>query len=161
MRIARAGRLKASELGGHGFADDHAAGAANERHHGGIRLRAMSGVDRRAILGWQIGGVVDVLDADRQPSQRQRLQPISALARRLDIERHERADLAVALGDSIGTTIDDGARRERASLYLPDKLESGQHHDFPSSSAMMRSVRRRAPGMTMNAVAAATGQAIA
>ena len=161
MRIARAGWLKARELRGHGLADDHAASTANECHHGGIRSRTMSGVNRRAILGWEIGRVVDVLDADRQATQRQGRQPLSALTRSLDIERHERADLGVALGDGIGTTIYDSARSECASFDLPDKLKRGQHHDFPSSRAMMRSVRRRAPGMITNAVVAATGQAIA
>ena len=121
----------------------------------------MSGIDRRAILGWEIGRVVDVLDADREASQRQGRQLISALARSLDIERHERADLGLALGDRIGTKVDDRARGERANLDLPDELERGQHHGFPSSRAMMRSVRRRAPGMITNAVLAATGQAIA
>ena len=44
---------------------------------------------------------------------------------------------------------------------LPNELECGLHQDFPSSRAMMRSVRRLAPGIITKAVVAATGQAIA
>ena len=129
VRIARAGWLKARELRGHGLADDDTAGAANEGHHGGIRSRTMSGVNREP-LGWEIGRVVDVLDADRQATQRQGRQPLSALARSLDIQRHERADLGVALGDGIGTT-SMTARGECASFDLPDKLERGLASRFP------------------------------
>src|SRR5262252_9645642 len=150
VRIARTGRLQTGKLCSDGLAEDHAAGAANERHHGGVCFWTVSGVNRRAVLGWEIGGVVYVLDAYGKPAQRQGRQPISALARRLNVERHERADLGLALCDHIGTMVNDRARGERASLDLPDQLERGQHHDFPSSRAMMRSVRRRAPGMITN-----------
>src|SRR5262249_34975699 len=152
MWIARAPWLKTCEFGGHGLAEEDAAGAPNQRYHCGVSLGTMSGIDGGAVFGREIGGVVDVLDADWQAAQRQRRAGVGACAGGLDIERHERADLGFAPGDGVGAEIHDRARRERAGLDLAGKLQRREHHGLPSSRAMMRSVRRRATGMITKAV---------
>src|SRR5262245_35956535 len=160
MWIARARGFETREFGAYGLADKDAAGAPSERDHRGVGLGTMPGIDRGAVFGREIGGVIDVLDADRQAAQRQRCAGVGARAGGLDIKRHERADLGLALGDSVGTKIHDRARGEGAGFDLPGKLERREHHGLPSSRAMMRSVMRRAAGMITKAVPAAIGQAM-
>ena len=79
----------------------------------------------------------------------------------LDIERHERADLGVALAMASAQRSMTARGVSAPVSICRTSSSAGRHHDFPSSRAMMRSVRRRAPGMITNAVVAATGQAIA
>ena len=65
-----------------------------------------------------------------------------------------------ACGNGLRAKIDCGARCERAGLDPAGKIERGEHQRRPSIRATMRSVRRRAGGITKNAVMAATGQAM-
>ena len=48
-------------------------------------------------------------------------------ARAVDVERRERADLALARGDRFGATVDDRARRQLAGLDPAGKVERGEH----------------------------------
>src|SRR6266545_6021117 len=123
---------------------------------------AMAGVDRRTIFGREIGGVVDVLDADRQAAERQLRQPraLGQSPRRIDVEHDEGANLRLAFRDRLGAEVDDRARGERAGLDAAGEIERCEHQWDPSSRATIRSVRRRATGITKNAVPAATGQAM-
>ena len=138
-----------------------AAGPPNHRHHRGVRLRPVAGIDRRAVGGRKLGGVEDVLDADGKPAQRQRRSSgsLGAPPRRLEVERGEGADLRFARGNGLRAEIEHGARRELAGLDPASKIERGKHQCRPSSTAMIRSVSRCAGGMTRNAVKAAIGQA--
>ena len=100
-RIAGPAGSHASEFGGHGLAEHDAAGAAHQHHHRGVGLRPVAGIDRRAVGGRQVGGVEDVLDADRQSGERQAREsgPLGAAPRALEVERREGADLGLARRD--------------------------------------------------------------
>ena len=56
--------------------------------------------------------------------------------------------------------VDDGARRQFAGLDPAGQIERGEHQAVCSRRATIRSVRRRQVGMIVNAVPAATGQAM-
>ena len=64
-----AGRV-GRELGGHRLAEDDRAGRAQALDHRGIVVGRAAGVQHGAVLGRHVGGVDDVLDADRQAVQR-------------------------------------------------------------------------------------------
>ena len=85
---------------------------------------------------------------------------VGGAARAFDVERGEGADLVLARGDRLRAHVDDGARRQFAGLDPAGKIERGEHQAVRSRRATMRSVRRRQVGMIMNAVPAATGQAM-
>ncbi len=70
VRVGGDARRHAGELAGDGLAQHHRAGRAREPDAGGIGRRSMAAIDRRAHLGRLIGGVDDVLDADRDAVQR-------------------------------------------------------------------------------------------
>jgi len=127
--FAGRGRLQAGELGGDRLAEHEAAGAAHERHQRGIGLGPMAGVDRRSILGREIRGVENILDADRQPVQRRQPQyrNLGGPPRRRDIERREGADLGLVTCDGLGAAIDDGTRCDASGLHRPGEIERRQH----------------------------------
>jgi len=104
-RIARRGRIEKGQRGGHRLADDDAAGAADHRYQRGVGYWPVAGIDRRAVRGQQIGGVKQFLYADRQSPQRRHAQiaggPLGALARPLEVEHGEGADLAFATRDCL------------------------------------------------------------
>ena len=58
------------ELRRHRLAHDDGAGAAQGGNARRVALGAAAGENRRAVLGRQVGGVEDVLDADRHAMQR-------------------------------------------------------------------------------------------
>ena len=107
------GRLERSELGGDGLAEDDAAGAPHQHHHRGVRSSA-GGRHRSASRRRSASrGVEDVLDADRQAraaAAAASCRRVRALPGRVDVERGERADLALVRGDRLGAQLDDGAR---------------------------------------------------
>jgi hypothetical protein len=82
-------------------------------------------MDRRAIGGRQVGGVEDVLDANRQPGERQarKLGPPGVAPRRFEVERREGADLGLARRDGRGAEIDYGARGELAGRDPAHEIE--------------------------------------
>ncbi len=130
VRIARCGRIEKGERGRDRLADQKAARAADHRHERGVAGRPVSGIDRRAVGCRQVGGVEQILDADRQPAQRRGDQlsggVLRAFARRLDVEHGEGADGALAGGDRLRTAIDDVGRRELAAVDLPGEVERAQ-----------------------------------
>ena len=75
VRVAGRAGMQVGEFGGDGLAEQQAAGLAGQRHAGGVALRLPALVDRRAPFGRHVGGVDDVLDAERHAGER-------ALARR-------------------------------------------------------------------------------
>ena len=72
----------------------------DQRDHRRIRLRPVAGIDRRAVFGRQIGGVENVLDADRQPvaaaAVRARLSARRRAPRRGRVRRTRRSRLSCA-----------------------------------------------------------------
>jgi hypothetical protein len=65
MRVGGRTGLEQRELGRDGLADDHSAGGPQPRDDICVFCRAMTSVDRRAVLRWQVRGVDDVLHPDR------------------------------------------------------------------------------------------------
>ena len=57
--------MDSRELGGHGFAHDDCARLAQGRNSSGIPYRSPALEQRRTLFGWHIGGLYDVLDANR------------------------------------------------------------------------------------------------
>ena len=129
VRIARHRRHHGGEFRGHGLADDDAAGAARQRHRGGVSAWLEAGIDRRAVLGREIGGIENVLEPDRQTAQRRQRQfcIVRGLPRCHQVEHNEGADLLVARRDRLGTDIDDGARRQFAGVDTAGEIERGEH----------------------------------
>ncbi len=69
-RIARRARVEIGELGRHRLADDHRARCAQPRDRRAVAHRLTALEQRRAAFGRIIGGIEDVLDADRNAVQR-------------------------------------------------------------------------------------------
>jgi hypothetical protein len=159
VRIAGFRRLQKRELGRHRLAEHDAAGATRDRHQRCVRARPIAGIDRRAELGREVGGVENILHADRQPAQRLRREAgrLRLTLRARDVERHEGADVAFACGDRLGAEIDHGGRTEVARVDPAGEVERGQHQAVPSIRPTMRDVTARANGSAMNAVTDATG----
>ena len=88
--------------------------------------------------------------ADRQAAQRLALQPFGAggLARAVEIERDEGADLGLALGDGVGAKFDRQRGRQFAAFEAAGEVERGQHQAVPSIRLTTRMVKRRAAGIT-------------
>ena len=128
-RIAGAGRHHPGKFGGHRLAEDQAAGAPHHRHRGGIGARPMAGVDGRAILRRQVGGIEDVLDPDRKTAQRRANKPrvFRGTGRRLEVKRYERADLGLVGRDRLGAEFDDSTRGEFAGFDAAGQVERGKH----------------------------------
>ena len=82
-------------------------------------------MDRRAVAGRKVGGVENVLDADRQAAQRQsqELRRIGGAARRLDVERRESADLRLARRNGFGAEIDHRTWGELAGFDPAREVE--------------------------------------
>ena len=70
MRVGGAARCRVGEFGGHGLAENDGAGRTHLRDAGGVALRAMAAIDRRAVAGRHVGGVEEVLHRDRNAVQR-------------------------------------------------------------------------------------------
>ena len=70
VRVAGRRRLVGGELGRHRLAEDHRALLAQPGDAVGVARRPVALVDRRAVRGRHVGGVDDVLHADRDPVQR-------------------------------------------------------------------------------------------
>ena len=119
-RIAGHRRHHGGEFRGHGLADDDAAGAARQRHRRRIGARLKAGVNRRAVLGREIGGIENILEPDRQAAQRRcgELRVFRRAARRNEIEHDEGADLLLARGDRLGAQIE----RPRAGVSSPASM---------------------------------------
>ena len=74
--------MEIGELGGHRLADDDRAGCAQPRHRRAVAHR-LATEQRRAAFGRVVGGVEDVLDADRNAMQRaDRMAVAAALVER-------------------------------------------------------------------------------
>ena len=129
VRIARHRRHHGGEFRGRGLADDDAAGAARQRHRGGISAWLKAGINRRAVLGREIGGIENVLEPYRQPTQRRRRQfcIFRRLTRRDQVEDDKGADLLVARRNRLGAHVDDRARREFAGFDAAGEIEGGKH----------------------------------
>ena len=70
VRIARLAGREVRALGGHRLAEDHRAGGAQAFHHDRVVARRAALVQHGAVLGRHVGGVDDVLHADRHAVQR-------------------------------------------------------------------------------------------
>jgi hypothetical protein len=101
-RVTGPGGLEHRELGGLGLAEHDGAGPAQRRD--GVRVRGglVTGEQRRAVPGRQVGGVDHVLDPDDEALQRPGdgvVQLLGPAARALLIDDAEGADTPVELGD--------------------------------------------------------------
>ena len=70
VRIARRRRIEGGKRGGRGLAGDGRAGRLQRHHDRRVGARLLATIDLRTHLGRQVGGVDDVLDADRDAAQR-------------------------------------------------------------------------------------------
>ena len=114
------------ELGGDGLAEQQAAGALDLHDQRRVRLRAVVGIDRRAVFGRHVGGVEDVLERDRQAAQRLVLErgvALLGLARAVEIERDEGVDLRLARGDRLRALFDQLRGRQFAGLDAAGQIE--------------------------------------
>ena len=134
VRIARRTRVEIGELRRHGLAEDDCAGRPQPHHGGGIAVRAPPGKQRRAAFGRIVGGIEDVLDADRNAVQRTDRQPIAATLverarlreRVVTVEMDEGVDLVVERRDAIEAGTDILGRRYRALRDLLGRLRCGE-----------------------------------
>src|SRR5437762_822853 len=69
VRVGGRARMAVGEFGSDGLTQEDRAGGARQRHGAGVEARAAAGVDRRAVAGRHVGGVEDVLDAERHALQ--------------------------------------------------------------------------------------------
>src|SRR5262252_7593350 len=107
MRVTGTARLGSCEFRGHGLPNNDPAGFAQRRYARGVALRAPAREERRAVLGRHVGGLDDVLDAERHTvDRRARLAlapPLGGLVggctRALKIEMNERANLRFERGE--------------------------------------------------------------
>ena len=101
MRVAGAARLAGGKFGGDGLSHDHGAGFAQRGDARGIALGTEACEQWRAVLGRHVGGLDDVLDADRHAvdlGQRPAFAPagrgpVGGRARAGEVEIDEGADL--------------------------------------------------------------------
>ena len=108
VRIAGLAGAEQRHFGGHGLAHDHRAGLAQQRDRGAVAVRPAAGVQHGAVLGRHVGGVEDVLDADRNAVQRPHRLAVGAgfverarlAAGVLRIEKGPGLDVAVDLLDA-------------------------------------------------------------
>ena len=100
--IAGAARFGGGELGGHHFPEDHRARLAQSRNAGGVATGAAADKQRRALPGRHVGGLDDVLDAERHPVDR-RQGPAGAPARRRAVRSRARGgDIVADKGSNAG-----------------------------------------------------------
>ena len=98
MGIAGCTWAEEGKFGGDGLADRHRASGFQQRHTCRIGERLVAGIDRRAVAGGCVGGVDDVLDAERQAGEWPRSDP-PPHSRALRITGYEGADLPVEAFD--------------------------------------------------------------
>ncbi len=101
----------------------------DEHDHRGVGIGAVAGVNRAAVGGRKVGGIEDVLDADRQSGERT-LRKSGRLGRALcalDAECCERADVGLARCDRLRAKVDHLPRREFAGRDPAGQVEGGQH----------------------------------
>jgi len=86
-------------------AEHHGPGLAAQRDRGRVGGRAVAGIDRRTVRGGHVGGVEQVLDAQRQAVQqaahRARVEPACLRQCCLGREMLKGTDLGVALGHAL------------------------------------------------------------
>ncbi len=115
--------MEIGKFGGHCLADDDRAGRAQARNRRGVAHRLAAPEQRRAAFGLEVGGVEDVLDADRNAVQRaDRLAVAAALVERARlrqrivwIEMNEGAYPAVDRRDPLQTGADIGLGADLAA----------------------------------------------
>ena len=131
VRVDGRRRLVGGELGRHGLAEDHRALLAQPGHAVRVAGRAPAGVDRRAVGGRHVGGVDDVLDADRQAVQRPARLLVVALPRRRDrlvgVDVRPRVQLALALADPLQALAHELLGAQLAFIEEPDGLGRRDH----------------------------------
>ena len=119
VRVPRPGRVAAAEGYGHRLAEDRRPAFLQREHDGRILLRTVPGEQGGAVLGRQVDGLDQVLDADRQPVDR-RQRDAAAVARGRGVRRLPRAfeietgpghDLVLARLDGLDAALEKIARR--------------------------------------------------
>jgi hypothetical protein len=68
--IARLARTHRRKFSGHRLAENDCAGGARQRHTSGIGAGLMPAISARAVARRHVGGIHDVLDADRHAMKR-------------------------------------------------------------------------------------------
>jgi hypothetical protein len=124
VRVASGPRHARGKLGSHGFPEDDAAGAAHQRDARGIGARPKAGVHPRVVLRRHVGGVDDVLHADRNTGEKPACPALVDSAclgkRRVGIEIRPRLHVALALGDALDIGAHDCFGGDLAGADLPD-----------------------------------------
>ena len=119
MRIMGAAWLAGCEFGGDGLSHDHRTGFAQRGDARGIALGTEACEQWRAVLGRHVGGLDDVLDADRHAvdlGQRPALAPagrgpVGGRARACEVEIDEGADPGLERREIGETAFEKIARR--------------------------------------------------
>jgi hypothetical protein len=122
VRVAGLARRVDRELGGDRLAEDHRTRGAQQAHDRGVGARPPPGMEHRAVLGRHVGGVDDVLDADRQAVQGPERPAALALLvggarlpeRVLRVEERPGLDLGLARLDPLQAGLDELLRGEPA-----------------------------------------------
>ena len=125
--------MGAGELCRNRLAEDHRAGRPQDRHRRRIRRRPVARVDRRAHLRRHVGGIENVLDADRHAVERPHgLRGGIAGARpgehKVWIEEGPGPDCFLALGDAREAGTDHGLRGRAAVRDRPRGLGGAGRH---------------------------------
>jgi hypothetical protein len=128
----------------HRLADQDAAGLARHHHRAGIGRWPMTGIDRRSILRRQIGRIKNILERNRQATERQRREPraFCCAPRAGEIERGESANILFAVSDRFGACFDELAGRQFAGFDAAGESES-REHQAPSIRATIPVGARR------------------
>ena len=81
-------------------------------------------------MRWQIGGSENILEGNRQATQRQSRKPriVGGAARSGDVKRNEGADLLLACVNGFSAQLDHGARGQVAGFDAAGEIEGGEHH---------------------------------
>ena len=69
MRIVGLAGMESGKFRGHRLAQHDATGGAQQRHHGSVGCRLLTGIDWRAVGGRHVDRIEQVLDPDRQAVQ--------------------------------------------------------------------------------------------
>ena len=152
VRIEGRGGVEKSEFRGGRLAEAQALRRLGHQHDGRIRLGLVPLVERRAMLGGVIGGIDDVLEADRQAEQ-----PVISGdgARRepgaIHVESGEGEDILLALGNGFQREFEHGCRGEIPGFDSLGQIKGAHHGLVPSSLATTKRVARWAKGAAMSA----------
>jgi len=149
MRIARDGRLEGRQFRGPGLAQNHRAGALEQRHAGGVGGGPDPGMNRRAAFRRHVAGIDDVLYPDRNAVQRPAPWlpvPVSrSVQRPIRVEEGPCPYLAVAKSDALEASAHQHFRGQPAFGHPPGQLANRRKSQVHLSPAVAKSAPGASP----------------